>query len=134
MSQTSPEASSSSNYQAIFDSALEGYKKKTGKDLTSDPLLCRFETCDSPDAILAILRAQILRPGSEKLLTWLNPTINVLSAFSETIGGAVGLVSQRRPDQDLQSDPCLLGIPTWKGDFYRHRGSSFSEHLHRTRF
>jgi hypothetical protein len=98
MSQTSPEASSHSNYQAIFDSALEGYKKKTGKDLTSDPLLCTLETCDSPDDILAVLRAQIFVPGKprssgDKLLTWLNPTINVLSAFSETVGGGVSLVS-----------------------------------------
>jgi hypothetical protein len=93
MSQTSPEA----NYQSIFDSALEGYKKKTGKDLTSDPLLCRLESCDSPDEILAILRAQILsgqpQSSGDKLLTWLNPTINVLGAFSETVGGGVSLVS-----------------------------------------
>jgi hypothetical protein len=98
MSQTSPEAASRSNYQAIFDSALEAYKKKTGKDLTTDPLLCSFETCDSPDAILAILRVQTLGPGqfqngADKLLTWLNPTINVLNAFSAAIGGTVGQVS-----------------------------------------
>jgi hypothetical protein len=104
MPQTPPEASSPSNYQAIFVSALDGYQKKTGKDLTSDPLLCRFETCDSPDAILTILRAQILRPGQpqsrgDKLLTWLNPTINVLNAFSESISGVAGLVSLRRPDR-----------------------------------
>jgi hypothetical protein len=43
---------SRSNYQVIFDSALEAYKKKTGKDLTSDPLLCNLETCHSPDLIL----------------------------------------------------------------------------------
>ena len=94
MSQTSPEA----NYQAIFDSALEVYKKKTGKDLTSHPLLSSFETCSSPDAILAVLHTQILGPGKppssgDKFLAWLDPTINVLSAFSATVGGGVGLVS-----------------------------------------
>jgi hypothetical protein len=94
MSQTSPEA----NYQAIFDSALEVYKKKTGKDLTSHPLLSSFETCNSPDAILAVLHTQILGPGKpsssgDKFLAWLNPTINVLNAFSATVGGGVGLVS-----------------------------------------
>jgi hypothetical protein len=97
MSQTSPEAPRS-NYQAIFDSALISYKKKTGKDLTSDPLLRSLETCHSPDAILTTLRAQVFRPGQpqisgDKLLTWLNPTINVLNAFSVTIGGSVGTVS-----------------------------------------
>jgi hypothetical protein len=110
MSRTSPEAASHYNYQAIFDSALEGYKRKTGKDLTLDPLLCRLETCDSPDQILAILRAQILAPGQpqssgDKFLTWLNPTINVLSAFSETIGGGVSLVSLKRSKATLSEFP-----------------------------
>jgi hypothetical protein len=30
------------------------------------------------------------------LLAWLNPTINVLNAFSATIGGGVSLVSLKR--------------------------------------
>jgi hypothetical protein len=98
MSQTSPSAASRSNYQAIFDNALEAYKKKTGKDLTLDPLLHSLETCNSPDAVLAILQAQILEPGKpqssrNKLTMWLDPTVNVLNAFSATIGGFVGLVS-----------------------------------------
>ena len=98
MSRTFREAPSRSNYQAIFDSALTAYKKKTGNDLTSDPLLSRFEACDSPDAILAIFRAQAVgsghpRSSEDKFLTWLNPTINVLSAFSAAIGGSVGQVS-----------------------------------------
>ncbi|KAF8485998.1 hypothetical protein DFH94DRAFT_678769 [Russula ochroleuca] len=96
MSQTSPSAASRSNYQAIFDNALEAYKKKTGKDLTLDPLLHSLETCNSPDAVLAILQAQILEPGKpqssrNKLTMWLDPTVNVLNAFSATIGGFVGL-------------------------------------------
>ena len=98
MPQTSLEAASRSNYQSIFDSALEAYKKKTGKDLTKDPLLRSIETCQSPDAVLTILRAQILGPGqsqgsSDKLTTWLDPTVNVISAFSAAVGGGVGLVS-----------------------------------------
>jgi hypothetical protein len=98
MSQILPSAASRSNYQAIFDSALDAYKKKTGKDLTSDPLLRRIENCNSPDDVLAILRTQILEPGQpqsshNRLTTWLYPTVNVLSAFSATIGGLVGLVS-----------------------------------------
>jgi hypothetical protein len=99
----STEADSSSKYQVIFYRALEGYKKKTGKDLTSDPLLGILETCKTPDQILVILHAQIVHPGQpqsagDKLLTWLDPIINVLSAFSETIGGAVGLVSLKRSE------------------------------------
>jgi hypothetical protein len=101
MPQTSLEAASRSNYQSIFDSALEAYKKKTGKDLTKDPLLRSLENCDSPDAVLTILRAQLLGPGQsqssrDKMTTWLNPTVNVINAFSATIGGGVGLVSPTR--------------------------------------
>ncbi|KAH9986506.1 hypothetical protein BJV77DRAFT_1070932 [Russula vinacea] len=95
MSQNSPSVASRS-YQSIFDSALEAYKKKTGKDLTSDPLLPSLETCNSPDAVLAILRAQILEPGQpqssrNKLTMWLDPIVNVLNAVTATTGGFVGL-------------------------------------------
>jgi hypothetical protein len=98
MSQTSPSIVSPSNYQGIFDNALQAYKRKTGKDLTSDPLLHSLETCHSPDAVLDLLRAQIVEPGQpqssgNKFTAWLDPTVNVLSAFSATIGGFVGLVS-----------------------------------------
>ena len=100
MSQILPSAASRFNYQAIFDSALEAYKKKTGKDLTSDPLLRSIENCNSPDAVLAILRAQIPESGQprsshNRLITWLDPTVNVLNVFSATIGGLVGLVSPK---------------------------------------
>lgn len=103
MSQTSPETNSRADYQVIFDSALEAYKKKTGKDLTSDPLLCNIETCHSPNAILGVLRAQTRGLGRDRLLTWLNPIINVLNAFSATIGGGVGLVRPERLGLALQN-------------------------------
>ena len=98
MPQTSLEAASRSNYQPIFDGALEAYQRKTGKDLTKDPLLRTLETCNSPDAVLTILRGQILEPGqshdsTDKSTTWLIPTVKVINAFSETIGGAFALVS-----------------------------------------
>ena len=104
MSQTRPNseanALSNSNYQHIFSVALESYKKRTGNDLTSNPLLPRLETCNSPDAVIALLREQIpdfdqSRSGNdiERLSSWLNPTVNVMAAFSGTIGGSVGPVS-----------------------------------------
>ena len=98
MPQNPPVTSSNSKYQLIFNNALSAYKKETGKDLTSDPLLRRLRSCDSPDAVLALLREQIPgfdQPGSsdDRLSNWLDPTVNVLYSFSSTIGGAVGLVS-----------------------------------------
>ena len=98
MSQTLATTSSSSNYQSIFDNALEAYKKKTKKDLRSHPLLTKLETCNSPDAVLTLLREQIpalhqSRSVDDKLTKWLNPTVNVLYTFSEAIGGGIGLVN-----------------------------------------
>jgi hypothetical protein len=96
---THPTATShiDSNYRPIFDSALEAYKKKTGKDLTSDPLLRRLETCHSPDDILDILQEHIsgfdqFHSSSDGLTKWLNPTVNVLYSCSAIIG-TLGMVS-----------------------------------------
>ncbi|KAI0293108.1 hypothetical protein BC826DRAFT_1175874, partial [Russula brevipes] len=97
MSQNPTEAvASSSNHDVIFENALKVYKRKTGKDLTSDPLLRRLETCNSPGSILATLRGQIPdfdQPGTrnDRLANWLDPTVNLLLSFSSTIGGAVSL-------------------------------------------
>jgi hypothetical protein len=98
MSQTLVTTSSSSNYQTIFDNALEAYKKKTKRDLRSHPLLTKLETCNSPDAVLTLLREQIPAPDQsrnvdDKLTKWLNPTVNVLYTFSGAIGGGIGLVN-----------------------------------------
>ncbi|KAI0287860.1 hypothetical protein BC826DRAFT_971919 [Russula brevipes] len=96
MSQNPPESTSNSNYDLIFENALKAYKKKTGKQLTSDPLLRRLESCNSPDTVLGAIREHI--PGfgqsgtrDDPLMNWLNPTVNVLLNFSETIGGTVSL-------------------------------------------
>ena len=56
VSQTPPTTSPSSIYQSIFNNALTAYETKTGKILTSDPLLCSFGSCDSLDAVLVVLQ------------------------------------------------------------------------------
>jgi len=93
----SPTIALRSDYQAIFNNALRVYRKKTGKDLTSDPLLRRLEPCDSPDTVLAVLRDQI--PGFDPsgnddnwLAKWLNLTVNIFYNFSATVGSVVSLV------------------------------------------
>jgi hypothetical protein len=100
MSQTPIATTSSSNYQSIFDNAIEAYKKKTKKDLRSHPLLDKLQNCHSPDAVLSILYEQI--PGfdhscgsNDKLTKWLSPTVNVLCTFSGVIGGGIGMVSPK---------------------------------------
>ena len=91
---TSP---SNYNFATIFDGALKSYKRKTRKDLNSHPLLPRLQSCDSPEAILTLLGEQIQesnqsRDGDDSLTKWVSPTVNVLYAFSATVGQGVGLV------------------------------------------
>jgi len=98
MSQTPTATTSSSNYQSIFDNAIEAYKKKTKKDLRSHPLLDKLQNCHSPDAVLSILYEQIpwfdqSRATDDKLTRWLGPTVNVLCTFSGVIGGGISLAS-----------------------------------------
>jgi hypothetical protein len=99
MSQTGPPATTStSNFQAIFSNALKAYERQTNKDLNTHPLAAQLQTCDSPTAILALLQGQVQQfdqsqSGDERLMKWLNPTVNVLYAFSATLGEGVGLVS-----------------------------------------
>ena len=101
MSHSPGEAAPSSKYEVIFDEALKTYEKKTGKDLKSDPLLRTLEACKSLDETLSELRQQI--PGFDqsedsdnRLTNWVNPVVNVLYIFAQTIGGAIGIVSLSR--------------------------------------
>jgi hypothetical protein len=127
---------SKSNYQLIFDNALAAYKKKTGKDIISDPLLRRLESCDSPDTVLAVLREQV--PGFDQIggsneandtpTKWLKPTVNVLYIFSSTIGSAASLVSLRKGHrsliQILRTQIYILGLSTRGGDLHGHCNTS----------
>ncbi len=101
MSQVLSTATSSIDFETIFGAALEAYKKQTRKDIASHPLAAQLQSCDSPSAILAVLRAQVQafdqsQSAGEKLTKWLDPTVNVLFAFSTTLGNGVGLVSCER--------------------------------------
>jgi hypothetical protein len=90
-------STSNSNFASIFSAALTSYKRKTKKDLTSHPLLPSLQSCDSPEAILTVLRDQIpafnqSQNGDDRLTKWVSPIVNVLYAFSSTVGQGVGLV------------------------------------------
>ena len=96
MSAIASTSTSHSNFVSIFNAALESYKSKTKKDLASHPLLPSLESCDSPEAILTVLRDQIpafsQSHGDNGLTKWVAPTVNVMYAFSATIGEGVSLV------------------------------------------
>ncbi|KAI9435893.1 hypothetical protein BJY52DRAFT_1218030 [Lactarius psammicola] len=97
MSQIPSTPTSSTDFETIFRAALEAYKQQTKKDIASHPLAVQLQSCDSPSAILAVLRAQVQafdrsQTADEKLTKWLDPTVNVLYAFSTTLGNGVGLI------------------------------------------
>ena len=92
-----PATSSSSDIERIFDTALKSYQKKTKKNLKDNDLFKQLEGCDSPAALLAKFQAAQFddpsQSGSDdRLKRWLVPTLNVLCAFSDTLGEGVSLV------------------------------------------
>ncbi|KAH9037497.1 hypothetical protein EDB85DRAFT_2273396, partial [Lactarius pseudohatsudake] len=96
MSRVPPTTTSSMDFGKIFGTALEAYRKQTKNDIVSHPLATQLQSCDSPGAILSILRAQVQafdqsQSADERLTKWLDPTVNVLYAFSATLGEGVGL-------------------------------------------
>ena len=106
MSNTPASTASSSNFHPIFVAALKKYEKKTKTDLCTHPLAAQLQSCNSSSDILAILHGKIdefdqHKNRNQRLSSWLNPTINVLYAFSATLGEGVGLVSLNGnfPDQ-----------------------------------
>jgi len=97
MSHQPPATASSHNFHLIFNNALKAYKKRTENDLLAHPLATELQTCDSPTAILTVLYQQVQhldqsRTTDDRWTRWLNPTVNVLNAFSGTLGEGVGLV------------------------------------------
>ena len=98
MSQVPPTSSSSTNFETIIAAALKVYNEQTKNDIALHPLATQLQSCDSPTAILAVLRTQVqsfnqTQSADEKWTKWLDPTVNVLYSFSATLGNGVGLVS-----------------------------------------
>ena len=100
MSQVPSTSTPSTSFETIFSDALKAYKKQTKKDIASHPLATELKSCDSSSAIIAILRTQVQNfdqsqgaDDSEKWTKWLDPTVNVLFAFSATLGNGVGVVN-----------------------------------------
>ena len=98
MSQVPSTSTSSTNFETIFSAALKAYEEQTKKDITSHPLAIQLQSCDSSSAILAILRTHVRtfdqsQSTDERWTKWLDPTVNVLFAFSATLGNGVGVVN-----------------------------------------
>jgi hypothetical protein len=91
-------SSSSANFRSIFNASLQAYDNKTKNNLLDHPLATQLQSCDTPHAALVVLQDLVeqldqCRTRDERLKNWLDPTVNVLYAFSATLGEGVGLVS-----------------------------------------
>ena len=87
----------SPDFQLIFDNALKTCEKRTGCRLLTFPLAAHLQTCDSPTAILNVLHQRVQAPHQsqrayERLTKWLNPTVNVIFAFSADPGEGASMV------------------------------------------
>jgi hypothetical protein len=111
MSQIPSTSTSSTSFETIFTAALKEYKQQTKTDIASHPLATQLQSCDSSSAIIAVLRTQVQsvqvdKGTDERWTRWLDPTVNVLFAFSATLGSGVGVVntSHIEPARYLPSD------------------------------
>lgn len=99
--QVPPTVASSATVESIFGAALRSYEKQTKCDIASHPLATQIHFCDTPGAIIAVLRTQVQlsdqsQSAGEKWTKWLVPTVHVLFAFSATLGNSDGPVIARR--------------------------------------
>jgi hypothetical protein len=82
--------SSSSTFQALFNTALQDYKDQTGSSLVDHPFAKQFQECDSVESITTTLeeQAQIFREFRDhgKLVNSLKRLVGVLcSPFFTTV-------------------------------------------------
>ena len=97
---TTPTALSyfSPKLHATFEASLKEYEKKTEISLLTHPLMAQLQDCNSPADILVALRPQVAQPekticAEDKLIKWLDPIVNVLSASSHVMSVCVGIVN-----------------------------------------
>ena len=100
MSYTHPTSTSSSNFQLIFNNALEAYKRRTKIDPLAHPLAVQLQACDSTGSVLSVLQQQVpqldqSQRSNERLIRWLDPTVRVLYSLSATLERDFGLVCLR---------------------------------------
>ena len=95
---SSTEQATSSNYKLIID-ALTSYAKLTGIDLPNSPSAERLSRSSSPRAILELLEEREkefkeYRSRNQRLIGRIRPAVEILYAFSGTLGGVVDLVGK----------------------------------------
>ena len=93
--------SESARSDALFESALQAYEKRTGVSLAQHPLAIKLQSCNTVEAITGLLldQAQAFNhlQGSDKIMKSLKTTVSILSKLSSvaSLADAFGLVRQK---------------------------------------
>jgi hypothetical protein len=92
MSFTRSTTYSSSNLQPIFNNALQEYERRTKTNLLTHPLAARLQSCDTPGAIITLLREQVQIEAQDIVDKLLDPFVNALNTLSVSLEECVSLV------------------------------------------
>jgi hypothetical protein len=89
---------STTNINAIFETASKEYQNSTGQGLETHPFAAALEDYVSPNSVLNVFRKQArafdtFRKGEDKLMAWLTPIVYILFSISEALGKGISLVS-----------------------------------------
>ena len=82
---------------AIFYTSPKEYRKKTGINFLTHPLMAQFQTCNNPNDIHSVLRSQaqlrqfMYGDDPDRLTRSLFSTVHVLHAFSTALASGEGL-------------------------------------------
>ena len=95
--------STSSNFQSLFDVALQDYEKQTGTKLADHPLAKQLEACDSLDSVTSFLQGRSrafheFRGDDGKFMRSLKRVVHILYTLSTNaaLGETIGLVVRRK--------------------------------------
>jgi hypothetical protein len=92
--------SQSAHFQALFESALQAYEKRTGVSLARHPLAIKLQNCDSVESVTDLLQDQARAFGdlqeSDKIMKSIKATVSILSKLSSAafLADAFDLVRQ----------------------------------------
>jgi hypothetical protein len=91
----------STKFRALFESALLGYKKKTGITLADHPLAVQLQSCHSVESITAFLQGQAQAVSnlreSDRIMKSIKTSVSILSPLStaDSLADAFDLVRQK---------------------------------------
>jgi hypothetical protein len=87
-----------SQFEALFESALQDYEKQTGIPLDKHPLAEQLQNCQSVDSVTTLLQEQARAfnefRGSDKIMKSLKSVVSALSRVSAVanLGQDIGMV------------------------------------------